>query len=201
MRWTWLVLALAALLALGGCAKEENEIVGSPIAGAGGEVEPGPEPDLPEVEEGDVAPDFSAETDSGETITLSEFRGQPVVLYFYPKDDTPGCTKQACSFRDINTELEQEGAVVLGVSLDDVESHRAFKEKYELNFPLVADPSGSIATLYGVLDEYQPAEGEAIPIARRTTFLIDEQGRVAEVWREVDVTRHADEVLEELRTL
>ena len=190
---TFLLIALAVVALVSGCA--QNEPPAEPAGPPPADVE------LPEVSEGQVAPDFTAPSTSGEEVTLSALRGQTVVLYFYPKDDTPGCTKQACSFRDTNADLLAEGAQVFGVSLDSIESHLAFKEKYELNFPLLADESGTVASLYGVLGEYQPPEGEAIPIAKRNTFLIDGAGVVRKIWREVDVTTHGEDVLAAVKSL
>ena len=190
-----LLLVVFAVLALSaGCANEPAE--STEPAGA-----PSADVELPEVAEGQLAPDFTVPSTTGEEVTLSDLRGQTVVLYFYPKDDTPGCTKQACSFRDTNADLLAAGAQVYGVSLDSIESHLAFKEKYELNFPLLADESGTVASLYGVLGEYQPPEGEAIPIAKRNTFLIDEDGVVRKIWREVDVTTHGEDVLAAVKSL
>ncbi|MGB2875967.1 MAG: peroxiredoxin [Gaiellaceae bacterium] len=140
------------------------------------------------VEEGKPAPDFELESDSGETVKLSGLRGKPVVLYFYPKDDTPGCTRQACGIRDAYREFEQAGAVVLGVSADTKTSHERFKSKYSLPFTLLADPERKLAEPYGVGKEGKGSY-------ERSTFVIDRKGNVARIMRRVNPDRHADEVL------
>jgi thioredoxin-dependent peroxiredoxin len=140
------------------------------------------------VEEGKPAPDFELQSDSGETIRLSELRGRPVVLYFYPKDDTPGCTRQARGIRDAYHEFEQAGAVVLGVSADSQASHERFKSKYSLPFTLLADPEHMLGEPYGVLREGKNSY-------ERSTFVIDAEGNVARIMRRVNPDRHADEVL------
>ena len=146
------------------------------------------------VEEGKPAPDFELPTDEGETVSLSSLRGKPVVLYFYPKDDTPGCTKQACGIRDAYAAFRERGAVVLGVSPDDEASHRKFKSKYELPFTLLADPEGRVAGEYGVWGEREWA-GKRFMGVERSTFVIDAEGNVAKVMRKVDPETHADDVL------
>jgi thioredoxin-dependent peroxiredoxin len=146
------------------------------------------------VEEGQAAPDFELASDSGETVKLSELRGKPVVLYFYPKDDTPGCTRQACDIRDAWGEFERAGAVVLGVSPDDKRSHVKFKEKYGLPFSLLADTDHSIAEEYGVWQEKSFA-GKTYMGVVRSTFVIDADGKVARELRNVKAATHADEVL------
>ena len=146
------------------------------------------------VQEGKPAPDFELESDSGETVKLSELRGKPVVLYFYPKDDTPGCTRQACDIRDAWGEFERAGAVVLGVSPDDERSHMKFKEKYGLPFPLLADTDHAIAEEYGVWQEKSFA-GKTYMGVVRSTFVIDAEGKVARALRNVRADTHADEVL------
>jgi len=146
------------------------------------------------VEEGQPAPDFTLSSDSGERVTLSDFRGRPVVLYFYPKDDTPGCTTQACGIRDAYGELAQTGAVVLGVSPDDVSAHARFKEKYGLPFTLLADPQHEVAELYGVWGEKR-FRGRTYLGVRRTTFLVAPDGTVARVLRDVKPATHAEDVL------
>jgi peroxiredoxin Q/BCP len=151
------------------------------------------------VEEGKPAPDFELGSDTGETVRLSSLRGKPVVLYFYPADDTPGCTKQACGIRDSYDSFRERGVVVLGVSPDDEGSHRRFKSKYELPFTLLADPRHEVAEEYGVWVEKQRAGKRSMGI-ERSTFVIDPQGRVARVLRRVDPETHADEVLEALTT-
>ena len=146
------------------------------------------------IKEGEAAPDFEARDAEGNKVKLSDLRGQKVVLYFYPKDDTPGCTKEACSFRDSFAEFERRGIRVLGVSLDDEGSHRKFADKYKLPFTLLADTDHAVADRYGVYGEKQFAGRKYMGVDRKT-FLIDERGRVARVFDKVDVERHADEVL------
>jgi peroxiredoxin Q/BCP len=149
------------------------------------------------VEEGQPAPGFSLPADSGETITLSDLRGKPVVLYFYPKDDTPGCTAQARGIRDAWGEFERSGAVVLGVSPDDARSHTKFREKYELPFPLLADEDHAVAEAYGVWVEKSFA-GRKYMGVERSTFVIDADGTLAKIMRRVKPDTHAGEVLEAL---
>jgi peroxiredoxin Q/BCP len=146
------------------------------------------------IKEGDAAPDFESRDAEGNKVKLSDLRGRKVVLYFYPKDDTPGCTKEACSFRDSHTVFEREGIKVLGVSLDDERSHRKFAEKFRLPFTLVADTDHSVADRYGVYGEKQFMGRKYMGVSRKT-FLIDEQGRVKKVFDKVNVEKHADEVL------
>ncbi len=149
------------------------------------------------VEEGKPAPDFELTTDSGERVKLSDFRGRPVVLYFYPKDDTPGCTTQACGFRDTYSEFEQRGAVVLGVSPDDEASHVRFKEKYSLPFTLLADPEHEAAEKYGVWGERNFAGRKYMGI-KRSTFVIDADGNVVKTMHNVKPDGHPEKVLEAL---
>ena len=149
------------------------------------------------VEEGKKAPDFELTSDSGERVRLSQFRGQPVVLYFYPKDDTPGCTTQACAIRDNYDNFEERGAVVLGVSPDDETSHVKFKQKHGLPFTLLADPEHEVSEEYGVWAE-KKYMGKTYMGVERSTFLIDPEGRVAEVMRRVKPDTHADLVLDAL---
>jgi thioredoxin-dependent peroxiredoxin len=146
------------------------------------------------VEEGKPAPDFELLSDSGETVKLSALRGKPVVLYFYPRDDTPGCTAQACGIRDAWGEFERAGAVVLGVSPDDERSHVKFREKYELPFALLADTEHETAEEYGVWKEKSYA-GRTYMGVERSTFVIDADGNVAREMRNVKPDTHADEVL------
>ena len=146
------------------------------------------------VEEGKPAPDFELVSDSGETVTLSSLRGKPIILYFYPKDDTPGCTAQACGIRDAWGEFERAGAVVLGVSPDDERSHTKFKDKYELPFPLLADTDHTVSEAYGVWGEKTYA-GKTYMGVERSTFVIDADGNVAKVMRKVKPDTHADDVL------
>jgi thioredoxin-dependent peroxiredoxin len=146
------------------------------------------------VTEGQEAPDFELTSDSGERVRLSQFRGRPVVLYFYPKDDTPGCTAQACGIRDSYEDFEKNGAVVLGVSPDEESSHVKFKQKYGLPFTLLADPEHEVADEYGVWGE-RKYMGKTYWGVERSTFLIDENGRVSKVMRRVKPDSHAEQVL------
>ena len=143
---------------------------------------------------GERAPDFTLPADDGRKISLRDLRGKKVVLYFYPKDDTPGCTKEACSFRDNLARVTTKGAVVLGVSRDDAKSHVKFKDKYHLNFPLLSDDRGSVTEAYGVWKKKNLYGREYFGI-ERTTFLIDEAGNIARIWPKVKVEGHTDEVL------
>ncbi len=149
--------------------------------------------------EGEPAPDFELTTDAGEKVKLSDLRGKPVVLYFYPKDDTPGCTTQACGIRDAYGEFEEEGAVVLGVSPDDERSHVKFREKYGLPFALLADTDHRVAEQYGVWGE-KKYMGRTYMGVKRWTFLIDEDGNVKKVFPDVKPAEHADDVLAALRS-
>jgi thioredoxin-dependent peroxiredoxin len=146
------------------------------------------------VEEGKPAPDFELKSDTGETVKLSGLRGKPVLLYFYPKDDTPGCTTQACGIRDVYDRLEERGAVVLGVSRDDESSHVSFKQKYSLPFTLLSDPDHSVAEEYGVWVEKSNYGKKSMGI-ERSTFLIDSEGNVDRVMRRVKPDTHAEDVL------
>jgi peroxiredoxin Q/BCP len=144
--------------------------------------------------EGEPAPDFTLTSDSGETVSLGDLRGKPVVLYFYPKDDTPGCTRQACDIRDAWGEFERAGAVVLGVSPDGEASHAKFKAKYDLPFPLLADTDHAVSEAYGVWGEKSFA-GRKYMGVERSTFVVDADGKLARVMRKVDPKSHADDVL------
>ena len=146
------------------------------------------------IEEGTPAPDFALQSDAGETIRLSELRGKPVVLYFYPKDDTPGCTTQACGIRDAYGEFERAGAIVLGVSPDDESSHVEFRNKYELPFTLLADEDHAVAEQYGVWGE-KKYMGKSYMGINRSTFVIDALGNVKKAMRDVKPATHADDVL------
>ncbi|MGD8862474.1 MAG: peroxiredoxin [Myxococcales bacterium] len=145
------------------------------------------------LEPGEAAPEVVGEDADGQTIKLSEQRGSPAVVYFYPKDDTPGCTKEACAFRDAFDRYTRMGITIFGVSRDDAESHREFRQEYELPFPLVADTDGAVQKAYGVPSTFG--------MASRVTFLVDGQGRIAHVWPDVDPGVHADQVLAEARKL
>lgn len=152
------------------------------------------------IEPGVKAPAFTATTDSGKKIKLSDFKGKLVVLYFYPKDDTPGCTKEACAFRDANDALQERGAVVLGVSPDDEKSHAKFRDKFSLNFPLLADPDHAIADAYGAWREKNMYGKKSMGV-QRSTYLIDKDGKVAKVWKRVSVDGHDVAVLEAIDAL
>jgi len=152
------------------------------------------------LEAGELAPDFALPDQEGRLHRLSDYRGRWVVLYFYPKDDTPGCTKEACGFRDEKGRLEELGAVVLGVSADDVESHKRFAEKYRLNFPLLSDPDKEAIRAYGAWGK-KTLYGKEYEGVLRQTFLIDPEGRVAKVWRKVSPEGHAEEVAQALEAL
>lgn len=143
---------------------------------------------------GQVAPDFELPSDRGEKIRLSDFRGKKVVLYFYPKDMTSGCTKEACSFRDNYPQYEEQGAVILGVSPDSPQSHVRFKSKYNLPFLLLSDEDHKVAEQYGVWGEKQ-MYGRAYQGILRTTFVIDEEGKIAKVFSKVKPEGHGEEVL------
>ncbi len=149
------------------------------------------------LKEGDVAPDFTLQADDGAEVTLSELKGRKVVLYFYPKDDTPGCTRQACDIRDRWSEFEEKGAVVLGVSPDPVRSHVKFRDKYELPFRLLADTDHQVAEAYGVWKE-KSFMGRKYMGNERTTFVIGEDGRILRILPEVKPAEHAEQVLEVL---
>ncbi|MUN28958.1 peroxiredoxin [Sulfuracidifex metallicus] len=140
---------------------------------------------------GDQAPDFKAITDEGKEISLSQFRGKYIILYFYPKDNTPGCTREAISFRDRHDELEKEGAVVIGISSDSASSHKGFKEKYSLPFILVSDEGGKIREMYGAKSFLGPS---------RTTFVISPEGKVIHVYNsQINPARHPEEALRAIR--
>ena len=152
------------------------------------------------IEAGGRAPAFSLVADDGSKIRLADFRGQPVVLYFYPKDDTPGCTREACAFRDQQAPLKKLGAVVLGVSADSGESHGKFRAKYGLNFPLLSDPDHSVAEKYGAWREKNMYGKKSMGV-QRSTFLIDADGKVAKVWKAVKVDGHDQQVLKAIAAL
>jgi peroxiredoxin Q/BCP len=143
---------------------------------------------------GEKAPEFTLPTGDHTTLSLKEFKGKKVVLYFYPKDNTSGCTKEACSFRDNNAAIRKKGAVVLGVSIDSPESHRKFSDKYDLSFPLISDQEKKLVRQYGVWKE-KSMYGKKYMGIERTTFIIDEKGRIAHIFPKVTVDGHIDEVL------
>ena len=147
------------------------------------------------LKEGDKAPDFKSKDQDGNPVKLSDLKGQRVVLYFYPKDDTPGCTKEACSFRDADDAYRKKGIKVYGVSTDDEKSHQKFISKFQLPFDLLADTDKSIVESYGVWGE-KSMYGKKYMGTNRKTFLIDEKGKIAKIFDKVNVEQHADEVLE-----
>ena len=147
---------------------------------------------------GEVAPNFRLPSTDGKAVTLADFKGKNVVLYFYPKDDTPGCTAEACSFRDRNKEIMAENAVVLGVSTDSLESHEKFKGKHDLNFPLLSDETADVAKMFGAWKE-KNLYGRRIWGVARMTILIAPDGKIRKIYKKVDVGKHGDEILAELR--
>lgn len=149
---------------------------------------------------GDPAPPFSLLADNGATVSLADFSGRRVVLYFYPKDDTPGCTAQACDLRDDLPELAALGVDVIGISPDSVASHSRFKAKYDLNFPLLADPERSVSQAFGVWKE-KSRYGRTFMGIERSTFVVDEAGRIVLAWRNVDARSHAKKLREALAGL
>jgi peroxiredoxin Q/BCP len=152
------------------------------------------------VDIGDKAPDFSAGTDGGGSISLKDLKGKKVVLYFYPKDMTPGCTTEACGFRDAHPDFSKINAEIIGVSKDSVKRHNKFKEKYDLPFTLAADEDGKMCEAYGVWQE-KKNYGKTYMGIVRSTFLIDEKGKIAAVWRNLRVKGHVENVLEEAQKL
>ena len=152
------------------------------------------------IEPGSKAPDFTLPADDGGKVKLSALRGQNVVLYFYPRDMTPGCTREACAFRDSKPALKKLGAVVFGVSTDDVASHEKFRDRYELNFPLLADVDHKVAEKYGAWREKNMYGKKSMGI-QRSTFLIDAEGKVARVWKKVNVDGHDEEVIAAIKEL
>ena len=149
---------------------------------------------------GDQAPNFTAPTETGEKISLSDYKGDYIILYFYPKDDTPGCTTEACAFRDHRDVFESLNARIIGVSKDSVEKHEKFKNKYALPFPLVSDENGTICEEYGVWRE-KKMYGRTFMGIERTTFLIAPDGKIAAIWPKVKVAKHIDEIRQELENL
>jgi thioredoxin-dependent peroxiredoxin len=152
------------------------------------------------IEPGQKAPDFTLAADDGTKVKLSAQKGHPVVLYFYPKDDTPGCTREACAFRDQHLELKKRGAKIFGVSPDDVASHGKFRDKFHLNFPLLADPDHQVAEKYGAWREKNLYGKKSMGI-QRSTYLIGPDGRIAHVWKKVNVDGHDAQVLAALDEL
>ena len=149
------------------------------------------------LQEGDPAPPFTAATNDGGKISLKNFHGRPVILYFYPKDNTPGCNKEACAFRDQHAKITRRRAVVLGVSIDSVKSHDKFIAKFDLPFTLISDEDQQIVNAYGVWGR-KKFMGREYDGTHRVTFLIDERGKIKKIWPKVKVDTHAEEVLAEL---
>ena len=149
--------------------------------------------------EGDKAPSFNMPTNTGEKVSLSKLKGQKIVLYFYPRDDTPGCTKEACGFRDDLSKYKKAGAVVIGVSKDSIESHQKFIKKYNLNFILATDKDGDVCEKYDAL-LLKNMYGKKYFGIGRSTFLIDTKGKIHKKWSKVKVDKHAEEVLEALES-
>lgn len=148
---------------------------------------------------GDPAPEFAMATDGGDSVTLSQLKGKKIVLYFYPKDDTSGCTKEACAFRDLAPEFDAANAIIIGVSKDSVASHDKFKAKHGLPFTLASDTDGKVCEDYGVWVE-KSMYGKKYMGIERATFVIDEEGVIREIWRKVKVPGHAEVVIEAART-
>lgn len=146
---------------------------------------------------GDQAPDFSTLSDQQQTISLTDFRGRKVILYFYPKDNTPGCTQQACDFRDNVLNFENKNTLVIGISKDSSQTHQKFKQKYTLPFTLLADKNGDICEAYGVINK-KSLFGRSFLGIQRSTFLIDETGIIRAIWRKVKINGHSQQVLDEL---
>lgn len=156
---------------------------------------------MPELKVGSSAPKFTLPASTGESIALKDLIGKTnVVLYFYPKDNTSGCTKEACSFRDLKAEFEAAGATILGVSKDSLKSHGSFAEKFSLNFPLLSDEDGAVCEKYGAWQE-KKNYGKTYMGIVRMTFVIDKAGKIAKIWPKVKVDQHADEVLEFVKSL
>jgi len=145
---------------------------------------------------GEDAPTFTLPDSQGNQVSLDDYKGKWAVLYFYPKDDTPGCTKEACQFRDDFKTLEALGAKVIGISIDDSFSHQKFAEKYNLPFPLLSDASGEVADRYGALNNFL-----VIKLAKRYTYLINPQGKIAKIYLSVDTSKHSQEIIEDLKKL
>ncbi len=156
--------------------------------------------DFYEPKVGDVAPRFALPSTDGKTLGLNDFKGKNVVLFFYPKDDTPGCAAEVCSFRDTHSDLLAAGAIVLGVSTDSLESHDKFRGKFNLNFPLLSDTTADVAKMYGVWKEFTLYGRKSWGVSR-ATFIIGADGRVKKVYKKVDTARHGLDILEDLKKL
>jgi peroxiredoxin Q/BCP len=150
----------------------------------------------PSLQVGNDAPSFTLNDAQGQTHYLSDYANKYLVLYFYPKDDTPGCTKEACHFRDDISQLDKLGAKVVGISVDDNESHAKFSTKYHLSFPLLSDKNGEVAESYHALTNFH-----IVKIAKRYTFLIDPSGKIAKIYTDVDTTRHSQQIIEDLKKI
>ncbi len=146
---------------------------------------------------GDQAPDFTLPSDQNNPVSLKDFRGKKVILYFYPKDNTPGCTREACDFRDSLAQFSNQNTVVLGISKDNPERHQKFKQKYVLPFTLLADENGDVCEAYGIINK-KSLFGRTFLGIQRSTFLIDEKGIIRAIWRKVKVQGHTKQVLDEL---
>ena len=149
---------------------------------------------------GDRAPEFRLPSTEGKDLSLKDFKGRNIVLFFYPKDDTPGCTAEACSLRDNHQALQNEDAAVLGISIDSLESHDKFRGKYKLDFPLLSDQSADVAKMYGVWKEKNMYGRRTWGVAR-TTFIIGPEGRIRKIYRKVDTAKHGEDVLADLRAM
>jgi peroxiredoxin Q/BCP len=149
---------------------------------------------MTELKAGDQAPNFTLPTDGGGKISLNDFNGKNIILYFYPKDDTPGCTIEAKDFKDLKQEFENKNTVIIGVSKDTIKKHDKFKEKYDLNFPLISDEEGTLCAAYATWVE-KSMYGRKYMGIERSTFLIDESAKIKNIWRKVKVKEHAKEVL------
>ena len=147
---------------------------------------------------GDLAPNFRLPSTRGKEISLTDFKGKDVILYFYPKDDTPGCTAEACSFRDTESELTRSGATILGVSTDSLQSHDKFTGKHKLNFPLLADETADVAKMFGVWKEKNLYGRRSWGVAR-TTFWIGPDGRIRKIYKKIDTARHGADILADLK--
>ena len=154
--------------------------------------------DFYEPKVGDVAPDFRMLSTRGKEMSLKEHAGKDVILYFYPKDETPGCTEEACSFRDHESDLSKFGAIVLGVSTDSLQSHEAFRTKHQLNFPLLSDQTADVAKMYGVWKE-KNLQGRRTWGVARTTFWIGGDGRICKIYKKIDTGRHAEDILADMQ--